>query len=816
MEALSYVTTLAALRLELDRARRRVAAGTGKARISLDQISHESGIPRSTVHAYLSGRVTPSPQALDKLVLALGADKLERGAWAAALERAALPDSLTATGVTPHQLPRPPQPLVGRDAVLAQLRGLQGENSGRIALVGPGGVGKTALAVTFASQLAIDYPHGEIFVDLQGFGSTPSVAPDRALRRVLLGVGVNERELPDDLDALAAAYRSVLADRRLVLVLDNAADSEQLRLLLPGSTRSLVIITSRNRLAEMEALDEVDVVEVPPLSNEDARTMLHPPRGTPAALVRRLAEICDGLPLALRILAWRLRQEPESLTNLEPEAVLDNLSVGPDLGVRRILASSYQGLSPAARKLFCLLAAIPGPRLRVELAAQLAADHGLQVSLLDEPLAVHLLSRNNGTLSRHDLVTSFANEQSLLDCSDEERASARRSVLLHELQRVDAAVALTARAIWTPSELPAEYRTEQTPFSSTAAAEAFMRDEEDVLLALLTIALREGPADIAWLIAERIANYGAAFAGETTLIENLARTVDQPGVDADPEVLANLRVQLANKLMLAGHSAAAANLVDKALSTEAPLSPGVLHHAYITACVARGELGEFDRALTLAERAVAVLDETDPLYWFGRLTIATVHQMRGKFEPAAEQYRACLAAEDVPEFAHDLALLNWMDDAVLIGDLENATRLEQELLALDAERLERVAGPVPAVRAELALRRGDLDTALELGEEAAEWGREHQYRLLEIRSGGVLGLVDAHHGSTERLRAALTLTRQSSNQAEFARSALMTIEGLRLIGNHDQADALSDEVRSHCERLGLEWYPERLAALDEL
>lgn len=568
-----------------------------------------------------------------------------------------------------------------------------GADPGRLALVGMGGVGKTALAVSWDSEQSVDFPDGEIFVDLQGFGPTPRVSAERALRRILVGLGVSERDLPDDLDALSAAYRSVLAGRRMIIVLDNATASDQLRPLLPGSTRSLSLVTNRNRLVELEVLDDVAVVEVDPLGQSESLELLNLTEDD--VLGHRLAEACGGLPLALRIVAWRLRRDPESLSAFDPESTLDNLSVGQDMGMRWVLEWTYRALSRDAQRLFRLLAAVPGPRLRVELIARVARDHGLSTRLVQELLALHLLSRDNGTLYRHDLVTTYSVELAALESSAEERASARRSVLVDELQLVDAAVAATR----------------------------------------------------------------------------------------------------------------------KVTQLEASLSPGVLNHAFGTQSVALAELGDFDAALPLARRAIDVVSTDDPLYWFSRLNLASIHQMRGMFPPAAEEYRACLEHADVPTFAADLAVLNWFDDVVLTGGYKTASRLEERLMALDDERILRVGGPVRAVRAELALRRRDLELAEALAEEAAAWGREHHYRLLEIRTSCVLGMVDAHHGSTARLRAVLALTRRTHNQSESARTALLVIEGLRLVGKDEQAATLAAEVREACDRLGLVWHRRRLAEL---
>ncbi|WP_052684330.1 AfsR/SARP family transcriptional regulator [Lentzea aerocolonigenes] len=206
----------------------------------------------------------------------------------------------------PRQLPPDIPHLVGRDAELARL------STGQItAFNGIGGVGKTALAVHWAHRIADRFPDGQLFVDLGGFGtSAEPVAPRIAARDFLVALGVDPAELPTGDDALFARYRSVLAERRVLLLLDNAHDVAQVRPLLPGGPANLVLITSRNRLSGLVAREGAHPVQLDVLTAEQALALLGDQLGQerlaaePEAVTRLVAQ-CGGLPLALTIVAAR-------------------------------------------------------------------------------------------------------------------------------------------------------------------------------------------------------------------------------------------------------------------------------------------------------------------------------------------------------------------------------------------------------------------------------------------------------------------------------------------------------------------------------
>src|SRR5262249_34830914 len=216
----------------------------------------------------------------------------------------------------PFQLPADTSHFTGRAAEMARLRGLwPDDGSIPTALVvsavdGMAGIGKTALAVHAAHELAGRFPDGNLFIDLRGFTPrTRPTAPERALDILLRGLGVTGQQIPRDLEARAALYRSRLARRRMLIVLDNAHDEAQVRPLLPGTTSCLVIITSRRRLA---GLDDASHLTLDTLKPDEAAALFRAVASDRAAgsdhqTVKQIVRICGELPLAIRIAAARLR-----------------------------------------------------------------------------------------------------------------------------------------------------------------------------------------------------------------------------------------------------------------------------------------------------------------------------------------------------------------------------------------------------------------------------------------------------------------------------------------------------------------------------
>ncbi len=372
------------------------------------------------------------------------------------------PAAAVPAGPLPHDM----RDFTGRWAELARLHELlpiEGDPAAGAVVIsaveGTAGVGKTALALHFAHQVAGRFPDGQLFVDLRGFDPRqPPVPPGHALDQLLRMVGVPPDRIPSGLDERAGLFRSLVAGRRLLVLLDNARTAEQVRPLLPGTGACLVIVTSRNQLGGLVARDGARRLALDLLDPDEAVTLLArivgPDRvsAEPAAAAR-LAELCGHLPLALRVAAERVLARPRS-TLAELVAALagergrlDQLATGDGdetTAVRAVLSWSYRALPAEAARLFRLLGLHAGPELTPAAAAALADTTVAAAGRLLAALAgAHLVTAVGADRYRlHDLLRLYAAEQAEAEETAPERAAAVRRVLGWYLRTAAAAAAL--------------------------------------------------------------------------------------------------------------------------------------------------------------------------------------------------------------------------------------------------------------------------------------------------------------------------------------------------------------------------------------
>jgi transcriptional regulator with XRE-family HTH domain/tetratricopeptide (TPR) repeat protein len=516
----------------------RVAAG-----LTQEDLAERSGVSVRAIADLERGRTRkPYPSSVRALVRALGLPeatgtelvaryRAERGGTAGGPGGSGLAGTgLAGTGepaaaeqavTVPRQLPTRVPHFAGRAGELALLDGVLDEAASSSAtgatgvvisaIGGTAGVGKTALALHWAHRVAHHFKDGQLYANLRGFDTVDAGPADPAdvLRGFLDALGVYPERLPADAEGLAALYRSVLAGRRMLVLLDNAADVAQVRPLLPASPDCLVIVTSRRELAALSAREGARLLQLDVLSEHEANELLVTRLGTERAAaepwaVTELATLCARLPLALSVVVARAAAAPNlPLSSLAAELTelggrLDALDVGdPAANVRTVLSLSYRHLPEKAARMFRLLGLHPGPDISAAAAASLAGVPvaAARVALRDLTRASLLMEVAAGRYAFHDLLRAYAVEQGT---SPGDTADTTGRMLDHYLHATHQAhrVLYPGRELIGLGALPPGVTPET--FGGKASALAWLEAEYQVLLKVTDVAARTGFDAHAW------------------------------------------------------------------------------------------------------------------------------------------------------------------------------------------------------------------------------------------------------------------------------------------------------------------------------
>ncbi|OKI02147.1 hypothetical protein A6A06_13780 [Streptomyces sp. CB02923] len=415
----------------------------------------------------------------------------------------------------PCLLPRAPAGFVGRTDELARLTETARAGNPPLGVVtGPAGVGKTSLAVHWAYAHAGDFPGGILYADLHATepdGTSPQ--PAGVLHDFLQALGVPEERLPADARAAEHLYRSLLAGRRALVLLDNARDSAQVRPLLPGTPGCAVLVTSRNRLEGLVATDCARLLPLERLAPADGvrvlRTVIGDARvaAEPDAAAE-LSALCDGLPLALRLAAARLAARPRLSLHAMAGDLVDehrrlSLLAGEDFGVEATLRLSVQQLPPAGALLFRQLALHVGSELDSGAAAALSGLPPAEAdAALDELAAAHLVEEwAGGRYLMHGLTRLYA--RSFAARAD---AAGLHRLLVHYLSAAQAAATAAEPGSQPCSALPPGVTPPAAPpvFADRAGAMAWYVTERANLTAAVIAAADAGHDDLAWRIAVQL------------------------------------------------------------------------------------------------------------------------------------------------------------------------------------------------------------------------------------------------------------------------------------------------------------------------
>lgn len=423
----------------------------------------------------------------------------------------------------PAQLPHDVQAFTGRERELADLHAHMpeaGDPGGRpvviTAIEGTAGAGKTALAIRFAHQVAGSFPDGQLWLNLRGFAPDQvPLAPGDALGHLLHSLGMSAQQIPPGTDEKAARYRELLAARRALIVLDNAASTAQVRPLLPGQGPSLVLVTSRKQLTGLVTEDGARRIELGLLTPLEASALLAAAvdagrvAAEPAS-VADLARLCGHLPLALRIAAQRIASRPHlKLADLAGElaAERDRLDVLADdaevPAVRAAFSWSYQALPPDAARLFRLLGLHPGPDISLPAAAVLARTTAAQAQRpLDALARAHLLQETRpGRYQLHDLLRVYAAERAAADEPEAEREAAVRRLLGWYLHTTHAAAIIFRPGRRVLPLDPPEAAWPPLGFAGHAEALAWYEAEHANLTAAVRLAAETGEDVLAWKLS---------------------------------------------------------------------------------------------------------------------------------------------------------------------------------------------------------------------------------------------------------------------------------------------------------------------------
>jgi DNA-binding SARP family transcriptional activator len=675
----------------------------------------------------------------------------------------------------PAQLPPAVAGFAGRDSDLAELdalRARQAPGGPIVVITGMAGVGKTALAVHWAHRHRDDFPDGQLYVNLAGYAPAPPLPPERALAGFLRALGVPAERIPPEVDEAAALYRSLLADRRVLVVLDNARSPDQVRPLLPGGAGCLTVITSRDRLGGLAVREGARPLPLGVLRPGEALAVLAAVLGAgrvgadPDAAAD-VAALCACLPLALRVAAAHLtRHARQPLGGLAAELREGNrlsvLSVAGDeqSAVRASFDLSYAALRPAARRMFLLAGLSPGGDLSTQAAAALAAVPAEAArEVLADLTEAHLMDEDvPGRFGMHDLLRLYARDRARAELGAPEREAAIGRLCDFCLRAATAA----ARVLYPNMQrLPLPARLEDPDgdtgiaFAGHADALDWLETERANLVTTVTWAAGHGPREAAWLIADAMRGYFwmRRYAADWLAVAEagLAAAGGQED-DREPRAMAAAHISLAQaQRWLTRYDAAADHLERAAALAEragwqqgAAAAFGSLANVYRDQGRMTESAGNHRRALEIYRATGGRGGEATSLVNLGNVLLETGNAA----DAVAHLEKALAIHREIGARAAEGNVLNSLGCARLIqGAPEAAQRYFDAALAVHREcgSLEGEADDLSNM-AELHIDTGHLERARELAMASLALARESGERRVEIDANNALGTTARQAG----------------------------------------------------------------------
>jgi tetratricopeptide (TPR) repeat protein len=654
-------------------------------------------------------------------------------------------------------------------------------------IAGTAGVGKTALAVRWAHAVRDRFPDGQLYVDMRGYTPGGPVRPHQALSQFLRAVGVPAEQVPVDPVEAAGMFRTRLADRRMLVLLDNVHATEQVRPLLPASPGCLVVVTSRDRLDGLVARDSARRATLGVLTEPEALALLGRMAG-PARVAAEpeaaadLVRICARLPLALRITAAQLAARPglrlaDHLADLGRGDLLARLEIDGDTetAVGAAFGFSYGALKPDARRLFRLLGLVPGVDITAPAAAALAGlPHAEAARLLDRLAAVHLVDQHRpGRYAMHDLLRRYAAQQAHEEEDARERAAAGERLVDHYLDAVTAAADLLYPYML---RLPEPSRTADVTgapsFADHAAALAWLDDERPNLLAVVHDDSGWVPEQAAWLLADGLRGYFYLRRYYAEWIETAERAFAVARAQGRPQACAAAHFSLGTAYLSRNQY------------------PQAVEHYELA--------GELSRETGWLLGRAAVL-----------INLGLIDEDLGDLARSAERCRAALALTRRAGSRHNeaTALVNLGAVCELLGRLDEAAELQGRALEINRELgSRRGVADARYYLAAVAVLRGRSDEALADCTRALADYRELGARNDEALSLAMLAVVLGNAGRSrealEAVRGAVELAEETGEQRTEAAAHIALAGILRAMGEPEIAAAHDEHALRVAVQIG--------------
>jgi tetratricopeptide (TPR) repeat protein len=611
-----------------------------------------------------------------------------------------------------------------------------------MAVHGPGGVGKTTLALHWAHQVSDQFPEGQIYLNMRGYGPGEPVDPAVALDVVLRAAGVPETQVPRSIEERTALWRSTLFGRRMLILIDNVRDASQVRPLMPADGSVLVLVTSRNELRGLAVSDGARRLAVGVLATEEATalvgTVLGAERGEaePDAILE-LVEQCGRLPLALVIAAERAASYPDApLAELVADlrAGADRLDLlgnpaDPAVDPRAVFSWSYRALTAEQARAFRRLGLHPTPEFCLLRASVLLRSSIPQTRVLLEALiSVHLLELDQlGSYRFHDLLQVYAAERAAAEDSAEEITATTQRILDWYLHTVRNARAFTDVSLQI--DPPADDFVQAGEFPDIVAANDWYLRRRSTLLAVIEHAAQHGFDRHCWQLAYLLRHFHESKRHHDDAMRAALLAMHSAERTGQDIALLHAKYTLGAASIIAGQPDTAGRLIGEVITLGEQMGAhAMVAGASVSIALEYAYSGEMESAVVRLEHAMraAELSGDPAALAHVLLNFGAIQGMRGLEAESLVLSRQALALYRELNFAYfeAFALGNIAEAAYLIGEYDEALRCADEALVLLGSVEDQLTLP------ETLVMKGRVLT--ELGQHAA--ARQTWQRALAIWS----------------------------------------------------------------------------------